>query len=205
MLHEDAFWSFRYSEIFACCLSVYLISCCNSVSSQLSSFISRIICSYQKDGDQLQSMWNTVCSEKKELVNLSATDEFAAYSRKKRRVDKLEADYNALVASMQKSALIGSVSLRFTTVCVCYLVALFAMYYSRRLVIAHVDAVHFWPLGALLTFPCPEDSSTGSKSMEKSPISLFMFLIVLSHVLCTARQVLCCSKRVASTEMQEDS
>ncbi|KAI6230786.1 hypothetical protein M3Y99_01023200 [Aphelenchoides fujianensis] len=93
-----------------------------------------------------------------ELNKIPIMDEFAAHCRKKRIVEKLTADLQAL--GFLAWSLVGKAA--------CTSAGFFLAAKSADLSLLSVNSGHFFPLNFLLAYPIP----------RKSPVSLFSFLLL---------------------------
>uniref|UniRef100_A0A914DYQ5 Guided entry of tail-anchored proteins factor 1 n=1 Tax=Acrobeloides nanus TaxID=290746 RepID=A0A914DYQ5_9BILA len=110
----------------------------------------------------------------RELAAISPVNEFAAYFKRKRVVDKLTDELNALSLKYQQKAMISSVKEMVVIRLLCAIFSIVCAFYSYDLVLFYVNESYLWPFNFILAFPFTL-LATGSRNNEV-PVTLFSYL-----------------------------
>ncbi|EJW73210.1 hypothetical protein WUBG_15883, partial [Wuchereria bancrofti] len=84
---------------------------------------------------------------------LSPTAQFAAYFRKERVLNQLSAELSALIMERERNSDITSTLSFVVSGIFVQLIAVLLMFYSRNVVIGHINSTYFWPFNFLLYIP----------------------------------------------------
>ncbi|KAL3986217.1 putative integral membrane protein [Acanthocheilonema viteae] len=119
---------------------------------------------------------------KSELSALSPTAEFAAYFKKERIMKQRLAELNALIMEREKNSGITYTLLLIASGIFVQLIAVSLMFYSRTVIIGHINSTYFWPFNFLLYVPNFSAPVNGNDDVEGTPVTLFAFLSLVTFV-----------------------
>uniref|UniRef100_A0A0R3RV91 Guided entry of tail-anchored proteins factor 1 n=1 Tax=Elaeophora elaphi TaxID=1147741 RepID=A0A0R3RV91_9BILA len=131
---------------------------------------------------QIKALSVEVRQMKSDLDALSPTAQFAAYFKKQRSFKRRLSELNALTAEREKNSGISSTLLLIASGIFVKLIAISLMFYSRNVIIGHINSAYFWPFNFLLYIPNFSIPISGSSNAEGTPVTLFAFLSLVVFV-----------------------
>ncbi|XP_072944643.1 guided entry of tail-anchored proteins factor 1 [Epargyreus clarus] len=132
-------------------LLVYLTILC-AVNVLVPSLVKPIVACFARPSNEERTIWGEILKLKAEQKTISMKDEFAAYSKLQRRINKLETELKDISQSrMRKSiAIKGSVHLGLQVLCI--VVMFCSIVWYRREPIVTLKG-NLFPLTNVLTYP----------------------------------------------------
>uniref|UniRef100_A0AAF5PSI7 Tail-anchored protein insertion receptor WRB n=1 Tax=Wuchereria bancrofti TaxID=6293 RepID=A0AAF5PSI7_WUCBA len=171
--------------VLACFVAVFTFAYWMTLTRWLARKLKRLLPRgiYRNAADhRIETLNLEVKQIRSEMGALSPTAQFAAYFRKERVLNQLSAELSALIMERERNSDITSTLSFVVSGIFVQLIAVLLMFYSRNVVIGHINSTYFWPFNFLLYIPNFSVPMSGNNITEGTPVTLFSFLSLVTFV-----------------------
>ncbi|VDD95514.1 unnamed protein product [Enterobius vermicularis] len=188
VLEQSSLWDFSLLQVFTCCLASALFTNFIAVTNYISAKVSQFLHYKTPEDDEIEKVKKELQEGRQQLGSLSSTDQFAAYFKAERLVNRLNDQYqqlgvyrslsfelalfHLLVLKRQKAAISSSLSVKLKCCVFIGFLCLISLLHSRSVIIGYISPDYFWPFSFLLSAP----NILTPSSKEGAPVSLFSIL-----------------------------
>ncbi|VDK85147.1 unnamed protein product [Onchocerca ochengi] len=185
IVNQYTAWNVDGFGILACFLAIFLFSYWMILTRWLAAKLKLLLprrIHHNAVNSRIEVLALEIRQMKSDLDALSPTAQFAAYFKKERNLKQLLAELNDLTMEREKNSGIASTLLLIVSGIFVQLVAISLMFYSRNVIIGHINSSYFWPFNFLLYIPNFSAPMNQNDSAEGTPVTLFAFLSLVTFV-----------------------